>query len=218
MVGGSNMFIKCISVGKLETNCYILCDTVQGKAAVIDPGYDAKRILIGLSEVKCKAEYVILTHGHFDHICAVLPVLEKTGAKLVCYKKEMELLNDPNKNLSALYLPVPLLPLKPDLLLCDGDSIQLGMLELKVLHTPGHTPGSCCIICQDTIFTGDTLFCSGAGRTDFPGGDYNALRASMKRLKALKGDYQLLPGHGAFSTLSQERQTNSLMNSDDLFE
>lgn len=218
MVGGSNMFIKCISVGKLETNCYILCDTVQGKAAVIDPGYDAKRIIAGLSEAQCKAEYVILTHGHFDHIGAVLQVLEETGAKLACYEEEIELLNDPNKNLSALYMPGTLLPLKPDVLLCDGDSLHIGMLELKVLHTPGHTKGSCCIICQDTIFTGDTLFCCGAGRTDFPGGDFNALSASMKRLQALTGDYQLLPGHGAFSTLSQERQTNPLMNNDDLFE
>lgn len=204
------MFIKCLKVGQIETNCYILSDRVSGIAAVIDPGAEAGRILAALRETQCEAKIVLLTHGHFDHITAVPEVIAATGASLAVCGRELALLNDPQRNLTATFSQAASAqtPFTPDRLLHDGDTVEVGSLTLTVIETPGHTPGSCCFLCQDMLFSGDTLFHDGAGRTDFPGGDVEALRQSIARLAALPGDYQVLPGHGEFTTLAHERLVN----------
>ena len=205
------MFIKCLTVGPIDTNCYILCDKVENKAVVIDPGFDARRIVSALGDTQCRAVYVILTHGHGDHMSAAAEVLEKTGAALAVFGGELPLLADPVQNLYYEFNKTPFLPLSPHKVLVDGDTLTVGKLEIKVMHTPGHTAGSCCLICQDTIFSGDTLFLESAGRTDMPTGSPEDLRRSLERLAALEGEYQVLPGHGGFTTLSHERQHNPFL-------
>jgi hydroxyacylglutathione hydrolase len=203
-----SMFIKCLTVGPVQTNCYILCDKISNRAAVIDPGYGPQRIVDALADTECRADYVILTHGHFDHMMAAHEVIKETGAKLAVYESELELLNDPEKNLISDAASVALPEFKPDILLHDGETLTLGVLELKILHTPGHTASSCSLICGDTIFSGDTLFYESVGRCDFPTSSFEDMRESIKRLLALEGDYKVLPGHGEFTTLSHEREFN----------
>ncbi len=202
------MFIKCLRVGMLETNCYIACDKVTNRAAVIDPGADAERIITALNDTGCQADYVFLTHGHFDHISAAHEVLQATGAKLAVLALELPLLNDPEKNLYSSAQFLNFKPFTPDLLLKDGDTLSFGSISLKVKHTPGHTHGSCCLIGQDTLFSGDTLFRQSAGRCDLPTGSCDELKDSLARLFELEGDYQVLPGHGEFTTLEYERVHN----------
>lgn len=209
------MFLKCLKVGQLETNCYILCDKISNKAAVIDPGYDAGRIAAALADTGCEAEYILLTHGHWDHVGAVQELKKATGAKLVVFAQELDFLNDPARNLQRSFIGTPFEPFVPDQLIYDGEKLMLGMLELTFLHTPGHTAGSCCILCQDSIFTGDTLFRGDVGRTDLPTGSTQALVSSVKRLAALDGEYQVFPGHGDITTMSHERKYNEILASGD---
>ncbi len=192
----------------IETNCYIACDKVESKAVIIDPGSDAARIVTALEETRCTAEYVLLTHGHADHMMAAHEVIEKTGAKLGIYKDELEFLNSPDINVFASIGNAEFKPFTPDILFNDGDTIFCGGIKINVMHTPGHTHGSCCYITPDAIFSGDTLFKDGAGRTDMPTGDTGELMDSLKRLIALDGDMQVLPGHGEFTTLDYERHNN----------
>lgn len=207
------MFIKCLKVGPIETNCYIACDKVENKAAVIDPGAEAPRIISALEETGCVPEYVILTHGHYDHMSAAHDVLRSTGAKLAVYADEAGLLNDPQKSLFGFMNSEPFVPFTPDILLHDGDTLMLGSVPLKVIHTPGHTYGSCCLVGQDTLFSGDTLFRDSAGRTDLATGSSEQLMQSLARLFALEGDLKVLPGHGDFSTLDYERRNNPFSGS-----
>lgn len=202
------MFIKCLKVGPIETNCYICCDTVSNRAAIIDPGDDAARIISAFNETGCTADYIILTHGHADHMSAIREVMQSTGAKLAVYADEVPLLNDPIENLHSLVSKQPFEPLKPEILLHDGDTLTLGSIQIKVVHTPGHTAGSCCLIAQDTIFSGDTLFRLSAGRTDLPTGSSGDIVKSLKLLFSLDGDLKVLPGHGDFTTLDYEREHN----------
>lgn len=207
------MFIKCLKVGQIETNCYIACDKVENKAVIIDPGDDAPRIVAALEETDCTAVYVALTHGHADHMMAAHEVLRKTGAKLAVYADELPFLNDPERNNFHKMSSEPFTPFTPDLMLRDGETLTFGKAELLVMHTPGHTYGSCCFFGQDMIFTGDTLFREGAGRTDFPTGNMQELLASLRRIAALEGDLQVLPGHGDFTTLEYERAHNPFFRS-----
>lgn len=202
------MFIKCLKVGPIETNCYIACDKVANKAVIIDPGADAPRIVAALEETGCEAEYVILTHGHADHMLAAHEVLRKTGAKLAVFAEELPFLNDPERNCHNMMSEQQFEPFTPDLMLLDGEKIIFGETELITMHTPGHTLGSCCFISKDSIFSGDTLFRESAGRTDLPSGSPQELTESLKRIFALEGDLQVLPGHGDFTTLDHERKNN----------
>ena len=206
------MFVKCLAVGPMETNCYIVCDKIANKAAVIDPGFEGPRIVAALEDTGCEADLVILTHGHFDHVSAVREVLEKTGAKLAAPAEELHLLQSGEESLRDRYLTDPFVPLEPDILLRDGGEIKIGQIVLKVLATPGHTRGSICLVGRDTIFSGDTLFRESAGRTDFPTSSRREMQESLKKLAALEGDYQVLPGHGEFTTLSHERESNPFLN------
>jgi glyoxylase-like metal-dependent hydrolase (beta-lactamase superfamily II) len=202
------MFIKCLTVGQIETNCYIACDKVTNRAAIIDPGADANRIITALNETGCEADYVILTHGHVDHMSAAHEVLRATGAKLAVFADELELINDPDKSLYYTMHSQPFERFKPEVLMKDGDILSFGSISLKVIHTPGHTQGSCCLIGQDTLFSGDTLFRGNVGRCDLPTGSSFEIAKSITRLLALDGDLQVLPGHGEFTTLEYERRHN----------
>lgn len=193
------MKVSMMQVGPIGTNCYILED--GKKAAVIDPGDEADRILAQLNQLDVQVEYILLTHGHYDHTTAV-PELHKALPEAKIYIHQA----DANGAGSRLF---PLAGQVDGLLLYDeGDSLPLGSLTIEVLHTPGHSKGSVTLRAGDVLFTGDTLFAGSMGRTDLSGGDEGEIMASLKRLGELEGSFTVCPGHMQTSTLDQERKTN----------
>lgn len=208
------MKIYTCGLGMLQTNCYLLVDEQTGSAAVIDPGaYEPKlKNLLKQPEVK-SIDYILLTHGHFDHILGVKKLKEETGAKVAVHALDENMLTDAQECRAFLH-DLEMEPVQPDILLKDGDVIALGSLEIKVMHTPGHTPGGVCYLCGGVMFSGDTLFYGSVGRTDFSYGDSVQLLKSVRRLRDMNGDYQVLPGHGPSTTLSAERRQNPYMGND----
>ena len=203
--------ITAVTVGELGVNCYVAADEATGSAAVIDPGEYTPQLDRVLSSVGFdKIEYILLTHGHFDHIMGVPQLLKKTQgkAKVVIGAGEETLLRDARSNLSMMFCGIPFTEVKADVLLQDGDELTLGGSVFKAVKTPGHTSGSVCYVCGSELFSGDTLFRRSAGRTDFPTGSYAQLRASLSRLAALPGDFRVYPGHDRSTTLEEERNAN----------
>ena len=193
---------------EIFSNCYLLVDEKTGEGAVVDPAWygDALKKAIGDTKIK----YILLTHGHFDHIFGVHGLREASGAKVVIHEKDAGHLLDPKKSLAEGNFTETQIPVEADMFVKDGDILTLGDEEIKVMHTPGHTMGSVCYICENdrVILSGDTLFCMTAGRTDFPDGSDEMMIASLKRLIALEGDYVVYPGHNRMTTLESERKRN----------
>lgn len=202
--------VKIYSVTSLATNCCYLADDVTGKSAVVDPGDKSDELIEQINKNGGKLEYVILTHGHFDHISYAKQLAEDFGAKIVAGEKTNEFLSAPPLNLSGYY-GAPLTEFSADILLKDGDTFKLGDTEICCMATPGHTSGCCSYIFDKTIICGDTLFCESYGRTDLPTGDEKEILISLKKLKDLPGDYRIIPGHGPLTTLEHERKYNPLM-------
>ena len=195
------MKIIAMQVGPIFTNCYILIEEEAKKAAIIDPGEDAPRILAAVQEEGVEVEYILLTHGHYDHTTAV-PELHRALPQAKIYIHEA----DANGAGSKLF---PLAGQVDNLRFYDeGDTLSLGALTIAVLHTPGHSLGSVTLKVADALFTGDTMFAANCGRTDLPGGSYEQMLASLKRLGELEGEYKVLPGHNNTSILSREREYN----------
>lgn len=193
------MNIKLMQVGPIGTNCYIL--EHDNKIAVIDPGDEAGRILAELKKSDAQVEYILLTHGHYDHTTAV-PELHQALPQAKIYIHQA----DANGAGSRLF---PLAGQVDDLLLYDeGDALPLGSLTIEVLHTPGHSPGSVTLKAGDALFTGDTLFAGDCGRTDLRGGSWEEILVSLGRLGKLEGNFHVLPGHMGASDLDQERKHN----------
>lgn len=198
------MKVSMMQVGPIGTNCYILEDETAKKAAVIDPGDEADRILAELRGLDAQVEYILLTHGHYDHIGAVAQLHEALpGTKVYLHKADSR---------GTGFHVVPLADQVADLkYYSDGDTLTLGSLTIHVIHTPGHTPGGVTLRVEDALFTGDTLFAGSMGRSDFPGGNTQQLFASLKKLAQLEGDFQVLPGHDRATTLDRERRSNVFM-------
>lgn len=204
------MFLKRLVVGPLETNCYLIACKNTKKAAVIDPGGEEEvdLILKNLQDNDFNLEYIINTHGHIDHIAGNKALKEKTKAMLLIHKLDAPMLSDVNKNFS-IFLGKKRFSPPADSFLEEGDEISLGKLKLIIIYTPGHTPGGICLILNNIVFTGDTLFAGGVGRTDLPGGSYQDLQKSIKeKLLVLSDDKIIYPGHGPDSTIGEERRTN----------
>lgn len=200
--------IERYTVGILKTNCYLIKDLDTEKLAIIDPGSTSEDLDKKLNEYKDKVEYILLTHGHFDHIKAVGKYKKITKSQVVACEFEKDIILDPKLNLSARYIRKGLDDFKVDIWLNDLDTIMLGKTEIKLIYTPGHTCGSCCYIADRNIFSGDTLFKEEIGRTDLATGNYKDMLKSLKRLYNLKGTYRIYPGHGEETTLEFERKNN----------
>jgi len=204
------MFLKRIIVGTLETNCYLVSCKKTKKTAVIDPGGEdeVELILNFLQKNKFDLEYVINTHGHIDHIAGNKLLKAKTEASLLIHRLDADMLINSNKNFSS-FMGKEICSPPADKLLEEGDEISLGILKLKIIHTPGHTPGGISLILDNIVFTGDTLFAGGIGRTDLSGGSYQDLIKSIKEKLLILGDDKIIyPGHGPDSSIGEERRRN----------
>ena len=200
--------IKQITTSGMSENCYILTDSDTGLSAIIDPGDDEVKISIATQTLNVK--YILLTHGHYDHIWSVKRLRQfHSGAQVGIHTLEQEWLTDPQKNLSSL-MGKPVNCGKPDFVFDDGDVIELGETQLHVLHTPGHTCGSACFVSGKDLFAGDTLFFESVGRTDLPTGNSDDLEKSVKnKLYSLSDDTKVYPGHMRSTTIGYEKKNNS---------
>ncbi|KXG78206.1 putative metallo-hydrolase [Fervidicola ferrireducens] len=204
------MLLKRLQVGPLASNCYILADDHKN-AVVIDPGAEPHTILKEIEDQNLKVEWIILTHGHVDHIGAVEEVKNSTGAKVAIHEKDAKMLVSSQENLS-FYMGHSIAQPPADKELKGMEVINVGELTLEIIWTPGHTPGSICIKAGKLLFTGDTLFAGSIGRTDFPGGSYEEIINSIKtKLLILDEDVRVLPGHGSESTIGVEKATNPFL-------
>lgn len=195
----------CITDGMLAENCYLLLDEASGEAAVIDPGFVNDRLLGEIA--KYKVRWILLTHGHFDHIEGVDRLRALTGAPSAAFRTEGAFAADPAQNGSLLMFGRPI-ACTVDRLLEDGETIHVGAVPVQVMHTPGHTAGGCCYATPEAVFTGDTLMGYSVGRCDLPTGDEAALAVSLQKLAALPGDPAICGGHGPVTRLSEEKRRN----------
>ncbi|MEO0278513.1 MAG: MBL fold metallo-hydrolase [candidate division WOR-3 bacterium] len=205
------MKIETVVVGPLEVNCYIVYDDLK-EAIVIDPGADGNRIVRILEVEKLKPKYIINTHGHVDHVGANAIVKEAfPDASIVIHELDVILLENAMNSFIASIVGAKKSP-PPDIVVKDGDSITLGSVTLKVIHTPGHTPGSMCLLMGDVLFTGDTLFAGSVGRVDLPYSEPEKLIPSIKnKILPLGDSIMILPGHGPSSTIGAERKYNPFL-------
>ena len=212
------MLLIRLIVGPLQVNCFILADEKTKEAIVVDPGDDAQDILKVIKEKGLRVRYIVNTHAHFDHVGANKAVKDATGAELLLHEADAPVLAAVAiQSRSFGMSPVSSPP--PDRLLKHGDSIVAGDISLKVLHTPGHTPGGISLLEQGVVFTGDALFAGSIGRTDFPGGDLRTLIRSIKtNLMTLPDDTKVFSGHGPASTIGDERRENPFLNASSGFE
>lgn len=195
--------------GDLDNNCYLLLDETTNKSALIDctVADDRMRELIGDTEL----QYILLTHGHFDHIGGVRDIKKEYGCKVVISSVDAPMLSSGKASLAA-FCGAEQNDTEPDITVQDGDEIEVGTLKIKVLSTPGHTSGSVCYVVGDALFSGDTLFYCSCGRTDFPTGSSDDMIKSLKKLASLDGNYKVYTGHNQLSDLDFERKNNPYMN------
>lgn len=198
------MLIKTVVAGMMEANCYIVGDESTKEVFVIDPGGDYKKIKKSVDSGGLKVKAVINTHGHGDHIGAD----SEFGVPIWIHSLDADFLQDPSKNLSGVF-GFLLRTKKAERLLEEGNRLSIGKHILEVIHTPGHTPGSICLKGDGVVFTGDTLFCEGVGRTDFDyGSEEDIMRSIKEKLLTLDDSYVVYPGHGPDSTIGHERNNN----------
>ena len=202
------MKYELVVVGALETNCYLVYDEETRACAVIDPGADHEKIVAAIADLELKPVIVLNTHGHVDHIGANSDIVQKYGAPLAIHGADTGLLHVSDFIELSLLLGAKNSP-PPDRLLAEGDEIPVGRTSLRVIHTPGHTPGSVGFVQGGVLFSGDTLFCDGVGRTDLPGGSWKDLERSLRdRILSLPEQTIVLPGHGPRTTIGHERGSN----------
>jgi glyoxylase-like metal-dependent hydrolase (beta-lactamase superfamily II) len=200
-----------IEVGPLMVNCYLIGCQETGVGAIIDPGDESERILEMATRHRIKVEQIIITHGHSDHIAAVDEIKSATDADIYIHKDDAGMLTDPAKNLS-LYFSEPVAVPSADGFLEEGRPHNVGKVEFKIFHVPGHSAGSVCLYNDGIAIVGDTVFNGSIGRTDFPGGSFDRLIQNIKsKLFTLPGNTILYPGHGPQTTVEQEKRINPFL-------
>ena len=205
------MIFRRYEVGPLMVNCYIVGCEKTKIGAIIDPGDEAEMILSEARHLGLKIEQIINTHGHADHIAANFEIKENTSARIYIHPDDTEMLTVPEKNLSIYFGPAVTSP-PADGYLEEGRIHQVGEIEFKVLHTPGHSKGSVCLVNEKKIIAGDTLFAGSIGRTDFPGGSFEELTGNIKtKLFPLGDKMEVYPGHGPPTYIGRERRHNPFL-------
>ena len=194
------MNLVTMPLGSYQTNCYLVWGENSDTCVVIDPGFEPETVLLKCKQLGKKIEAILLTHGHFDHVGGVKEIAVTTGCRVYICAQELGM---PQQWTGGV--------LSYTHTYGEGDKVELAGLSFRVLHTPGHTPGSVCLMAEDRIFSGDTLFQSSCGRTDLPGGSWSEITKSLKRLAALEADYTVYPGHGPATTLKEEKMYNPYM-------
>ena len=189
-----------LPLGAYQTNCYIIHEAASSRCCIIDPGYEPEKVLRKVESLGLTVEAVLLTHGHFDHVGGVRTIAAETDCAVY---------------LCAGDLAMPQMMTAGPLYYTDtygeGDTLRLAGLEISVIHTPGHTPGSVCLLTEGAMFSGDTLFCGSCGRTDLPGGDWDTIQGSLRRLATLPEPCNVFPGHGESTALAWEKRYNPYM-------
>lgn len=204
------MFIRCLVLGELDTNCYIVWSE-NGQGIIIDPADDADQICAVVTSENISVSAVVLTHVHFDHMLAAGEVCTRLNAPLYVGRGDADALIDSNRNLSAWFSPDLQLSLAADTYLTEDDGITIGETTLKVMETPGHTPGCLCLYGDGVLFSGDTLFNGSIGRLDFPGGNPTKMLESLNLLLQLPDDTVVYSGHGPKTTIGREAATNPFL-------
>ena len=194
--------------GSMDNNCSLIIDEKTNQSALVDCNEFSQKMIDMIGDTDLK--YILLTHGHFDHIIGAKSVKEKYGAQVVISKEDEPMLNSSKLSL-AVFCNAPQNNVDADIIVKDGDEITLGEIKIKVMATPGHTSGSVCYIAENCIFSGDTLFYCSCGRTDFPSGSHEQMMSSLQKLKALDGDYKVYTGHNNLTTLDFECKNNPYM-------
>lgn len=201
--------ITLLTVGPVQTNCYIVNKKGSSACIVIDPGEEADKIARYIRKKGLINEGILLTHGHFDHITGVSELISLVGGKLYAYEGEKELMMDPRMN--GCVMMGYEVAIEPEYLLRDGQTLEIAGMQFQVLHTPGHTSGSCCYYMEEekVLFSGDTIFMESVGRTDFPTGNGRQLIDSIQtKVLVLPPDVQIYPGHGPETSVAYEKQNN----------
>ena len=192
------MQIYTLTLGAYQTNTYIVEN--DGRCVIIDPGYEADTIAFFLQKHSLTADAIFLTHGHFDHVGAVKKLVETLRCPVYVHGSELSM---PEMFTAGTIYHTHTYG--------EGDRVQAAGLSFRVIHTPGHTPGSVCLIAENACFSGDTLFAGSCGRTDLPGGDWGVLRRSLNRLAQMEDALSVYPGHGESTTLAAEKRYNPYM-------
>lgn len=202
---------ELVIVGALETNCYLAYCAETRECAIIDPGAQPEKIIAAIAALEVRPVLILNTHGHLDHVAANADMKAKFGAPLAVHSADRALLAASAPLELALLLGARPSPV-PDRFLAEGDVLAVGKCTLKVLHLPGHSPGSAGFLAADVLFSGDTLFLGGVGRTDLPGGNWKDLEASIRgKIMTLPDPTVVLPGHGPWTTVGQERESNPFL-------
>lgn len=205
------MNYQLVIVGPLETNCYVYFCPETRECAVIDPGAEADQIFPLITHLNLKPVIILNTHGHVDHTGANVEIKDRYRAPIAMHQDDLPLLEENIQLEFGLMLGAKPTP-RPDRLLMDGDEVRVGQTSLKVIHTPGHSPGSVCFYTPGILFSGDTLFCGGVGRTDLPGGSWKDLIRSLRtRVLTCPEETVVLPGHGPRTTIGEEKENNPFL-------
>ena len=204
------MNIRKIVVGQLDVNCYIVSDDSNSEALIIDPGDEPEKIIEFIDASGLRPKYIIFTHAHYDHVCATKELHAKYNAVIVMHEQEKTTYRmTAQLCISRGYDPEDF-P-EPERIVKDNDTISVGTISFKIIHTPGHTPGSICILGENTLFSGDTLFKGSVGRTDLPGGDFGLLSQSLKKLTHLPPETRVLCGHESETSIAEEMRENPFL-------
>ncbi|MEM3565544.1 MAG: MBL fold metallo-hydrolase [Candidatus Bathyarchaeia archaeon] len=208
------MIIQMFTVGKLFTNCYIVACEETREAILIDPGFDsiseAEKIFKFIEEKALKLKYTVNTHGHPDHVCGNGIVKKQFQAPILVHEKDAFMLGAFGKVIAKFFGFNSSSP-SADTLLKDRDYVKFGKITLKVMHTPGHSPGSISLVGENEVFTGDTLFAGSIGRADLPQGSESDMKESLKKLANLPDAFKVYPGHGPITTIGEEKQSNPFL-------
>ena len=204
------MKVHTLQLGPLRANCYI-AETAQNQCVAVDIGGDSRLLLEFITMKKLKLSKILLTHGHFDHIGGVEEVRKATNAQVYIHENDVPMLSSAGKSLHSTMSFLPFVPVTEYITVRDNSIIHDGDYDFKVIHTPAHTLGSVCYQCDDSLFTGDTLFCCSVGRTDFPGSNPSLLLPSLKKLCDIQQDLKVFTGHDQSTTLNYEKKNNPFL-------